>query len=186
MLNWYRSWPSEGDWAELEAKKHNFGYVVDNVPKIVMSGQNYKTVAEHNRPGWPDDRPGFCMLEWDVALDPIERMKFAGEALQHPYDILVANYRIQNSCVNRLIDGTPIDDMDGEEAIAGTSKATRCETFGLGCIYIPQRVLQEFLGQMDHLGFTDFTFSHWYLKRYGQARVTWNVHPQHLHAYEVE
>lgn len=173
-LKWYRSWPSENDWANLKAKGYNFAYVQDAMPKIIMSGQNYKSVTDFG--DWPEDLPGFCMLEWDIALSPYDRMRFAGEALSDPYKILVAPYLISTTNVHRfLADGRPIQD-----------KQSWCETFGLGCIYIPQKILREFLAQMDHHGFSDGEFSRWVFKNYGRTKVTWKVQPQHLHEYELE
>jgi hypothetical protein len=180
---WYRSWPSEGD---MTTSCH-LPHIVDNLSRMIMSGQNYKTIAEYNSlqtaNGWPDDTPGFCMLEWDIALDPISRQQFASIAWNEPREILVAPYRFHDTwCMWQGNDGrgpTP----DGRPIQYGE---LRCDSFGLGCIYIPRIVLLEFLGQMDKFGFTDGTFGKWYHSKYGQARVTWEIHPQHIHEYESE
>lgn len=179
---WYRSWPSPTDWAEhdLDIRPH----VVDTLPRLMMSGQNYRTVGEYRSigtsDGWPIDRPGFCMLEYDVALDPVEMQLFASIALLEPQRILVAPYRFHdtwssfqgNDGSGPSVTGRPIH-VDEIEA----------DSFGLGCIYIPRDILTEFLPTMDHLGFTDYTFGKWYHERYGKVRITWEVHPQHLHLY---
>lgn len=179
-LNWYRSWPTPSEWAAngLDDKE----YVVDKLPKILMSGQNYKTVSEHRSlgtdNGWPDDKPGFCLLEWDVALDPPSRDLFAALALMEPREILVAPYRWHDTWIcwrgnegeGPTLDGRPVRYTD---AIT--------DSFGFGCIYFPNAVINEFLQSMNHLGFTDHTFGTWYHKKYGAARITWEVHPQHVH-----
>lgn len=181
-MKWYRSFPSRSDMVHCKNRPH----IIDNLPRLIMSGQNYKTVSEHNNlntaNGWPEDKPGFCMLEWDIALDPISRLQFASIAWEEPRRILVAPYRFHDTwCMWKGNDGR------------GPTKESRpihigedtTDSFGLGCIYIPKPVLLEFLAQMNHLGFTDSTLGKWYHQKYGAARVTWDVHPQHLHEYEI-
>lgn len=182
-LNWYRSFPSQTDLATIPDRRPR---VVDGLPILSMTRYDYKTVQElrslQTDNGWPEDEPGFCMLEWDVALDPWERHLFASIALQEPREILVAPYRFWNtwSCWIGNNGGGPSE--DGRPVKQNLDKYT--DSFGLGCIYIPRAVLMEFLPQMDHFGFTDGTFGKWYHEKYGSARVTWDVHPQHLHEYE--
>lgn len=177
---WYRSWPSPSEWAE-----HDLGrvpHVVDNLPRLIMTGQNYKTVSELRSigtvDGWPDE--SFCMLEWDIALDPIGMQYFAAHALLEPREILVAPYRFHDTwiCWEGNTGGGPSTDSR-----PSNPNDSRCDSFGLGCIYLPRVVLNEFLDSMTHTGFTDGTFGAWYKERYGKARVTWEVHPQHLHDY---
>lgn len=181
-LTWYRSWPSDGDLAELARATPGSmpAHVVDRLDRLVMDGKNYKHVA------WPEDVPGFCMLEWDVALDPIGMRAFAAEALVSPAEVLVAPYRLHDAWVCW---SNPPDAAAGQGA--GPDPRGRpimhgeptTDSFGLGCIYLPRHVLLDFLACMDHLGFTDFTFGRWYRQRWGPARVSWRVHPQHLHDY---
>lgn len=178
-LNWYRSWPAPEELAELKNRGKTLpAHVIDHLPQILMSKQNYATVST-----WPDDEPGFCMLEWDVALDPVERQAFAAEALIQPTEILVAGYRIWNhySIFNLNENEEWVPNTRGCE-ICGVD---RIDAFGLGCIYIPQVILRTFLTQMDHYGFSDHTFSLWYHRTIGPARLTWKIRPQHLHAYET-
>lgn len=177
---WYRSWPSPTDWAEhkLETRPH----VVDNLPRILMAGQNYKTVSELNSlqtmDGWPDE--SFCMLEWDIALDPVGMRAFQAFALLEPREILVAPYRFHDTWI--CWEGNPGDgpSLDSRPGNAGDA---RIDSFGLGCLYLPRVVLTEFLSVMDKFGFTDGTFGRWYREKYGKVRITWEVHPQHVHDY---
>lgn len=187
-LNWYRSWPSPGDW-----EKNDLGstrpYVVDHLPKIILDSRGYQTVSEYNSlgvaagtpyAGWPDDPPGFCMLEWDVALDHWSRAAFAAEALVEPREVLVAPYRLyENWCMWVGNDGTG---PRGDSRPVKVGERTT-DSFGVGCIYFPKMVLHEFLDQMGPHGFSDGLFGGWYNGKYGPARCTWRVHPQHLHAY---
>lgn len=149
-----------------------------------MSGQDYKTVSDYRsigtEDGWPDTN--FCLLEWDVALDLQGRRTFAALATIEPREVLVAPYRWHDSWIDFVgndgrgptPDSRPVNTTD-----------ERTDSFGLGCIYIPRVVLTEFLASMDSLGFTDYTFGHWYHERYGPARLTWAVHPQHLNDYDT-
>lgn len=175
-LAWYRSWPAAHEYAELQSKGQLRPHVLDTLPRLVMAGQNYATVER-----WPEDTPGFCLLEWDIAVDPWGRRAFAAEALAEPRRVLVAPYRLADTwCMHKGNDGrgpTP-------ESRPVTPADDETDSFGLGCVYLPRSVLSEFLEQADHLGFTDFTFGRWYHARYGPARLTWRVHPQHLHEYE--
>jgi len=181
-LAWYRSWPSAADLAELANATPGSlpPHVVDRLPHLEMAGKNYQHVA------WPEDIPGFCMLEWDVALDPVAMRAFAAEALVSPAEVLVAPYRIHDAwgCWRNPADATAGQgagpDPRGRPV---TYPEAVTDSFGLGCIYMPRHVLLDFLARMDRLGFTDFTFGQWYRQRWGAARVSWRVHPQHLHDY---
>lgn len=190
MLNWYRSWPDHGDLAKYETANglHLPPHVEDDLPKLLISGYNYREPRREgggSEQGWPADTPGLCMLEWDVALDPIARRAFAAEALIHPRELLVASYTFHDTQCMWINDDseTPgAGPQEGGRPVTGYD--TRTHSFGLGCVYIPQVILGEFLAQMDHLGFTDYTFGRWYYEHYGPARLTWRVHPQHLHEWE--
>lgn len=191
QLRWVRSYPSPTDLANIPAHRPR---VVDELDLVYLTNYDYKTVSELNslnvnpgeswQRGWPTDNPGFCMLEWDVALDPWSRKQFAATALREPREILVAPYRFWNtwSCWIGNDGGGP---SEGSRPVKfGIDNYT--DSFGLGCIYIPKNILYEFLPQMNHFGFTDGTFGKWYNEKYGKARVTWDVHPQHLHEYETD
>jgi len=172
-MKWIRSWPSPTEMAEK--KLENVPHVVDTIERMFMTDYNYM------RCEWPlDEVPGFCMLEWDIALDPLSRQAFAAEALLEPREILVAPYRFHDTwCMWIGSDGSG-PSTNGRPVKLGE---TRCDSFGLVCIYIPTVILKEFLAVMNKFGFTDATFGKWYYEKYGQARMTWNVHPQHLHEY---
>lgn len=171
---WYRSWP--------ETVPEGRAYVQDGLPRLLMRDCNYSTLPSFQP--WPDDQPGFFMLEWDVALDGRQRDMFVEHAMERPERILVAPYwkqyiikarrppewrQLHRSELNRPIkDGTP-----------------RADLFGFGCIYMPQAVLNDWLASNwpgSAGGFTDSTFSHWHLATHGQVHVDWSVHPQHLHS----
>jgi hypothetical protein len=182
LPKWYRSWPSPGEFAEK--KLDDVPHIVDGMPRLLMAAQDYCTVAQLNSigtdSGWPEDRPGFCMLEYDVALDSAGQTAFAALALIEPRQVLVAPYRWNNTWIHFVG-----NDGSGPTTESRPVNPTDefCDSFGLGCVYIPTDVLTEFLPTTDH--FTDYTFGQWYRKRFGPARVTWAVHPQHVHHYDV-
>lgn len=174
VLSWYRSWPKH----ESAGPSRDHPRVIDHLPRILIDQYDY-TTAETVWPngritGLPDERLGFCLLEWDVALESAERIRFARMAAKHPHDVLVAPYNLypidgNPECAHRRIDGTPID--------AG---AERCDTFGLGCIFIPRSVLNGFMAQLSDIGMTDASFSRYVYHHHGPTFVAWSFHPQHL------
>jgi len=170
-LPWYRSWPA----VEPEGI---VPHVVDRLPRLRMSNYDYGTVTE-----WPDTEPGFCLLEWDVALDPHARRAFAAEALVNPREILAAPYRFHDTwCQWVGGDGAG----PSPDARPAHEDDRRADYSGLGCIYLPKVILTEFLERPRHEpgGFSDATFGRWHHEHYGSVRLTWNIHPQHLHEYE--
>lgn len=179
-LRWFRSWPSAADMARIEDMdvSQQPPRVIDRLPRLLMTGHDYGHVE------WPDDSPGFCLLEWDVALDPMARRAFAAEALVNPREVLAAPYRFHDTwCAwvggdgsGPTTDGRPVNELD-----------RFADYVGLGCIYLPRVVLLEFLARPVHQpgGFSDATFGRWYHEHYAPPRITWAVRPQHLHEYDA-
>jgi hypothetical protein len=181
LIPWYRSWPAENEWHENDLERRN--YVHDDLFRLYCKGSNYTNTT------WiplieKDHDYGFCMLEWDMALDKRSQLVFAGIAIIEPREILVAPYAFHNTWSCWIG-----NDGSGPSADSRPIKRNELYTdsFGLGCIYIPYQILVEFLDSGEATtpnGFTDSTFGKWYRQKYGQARVTWEIHPQHLHDYE--
>jgi hypothetical protein len=160
-LNWYRSWPEE--------VPEDRAYVVDRIPRLVMRDCDYNFMA------WPlDETPGICLLEWDIALDRRERAIFAEQALDRPDQVLVAPYWKSYGGAMQLVHRKNFGGGPTPVGSPGT------DLFGFGCIYMPTSVLNEYLATAPDR-FTDTTFSLWYRKAHGKGRVTWDIHPQHLH-----
>lgn len=167
-MNWYRSWP--------ETVPEGRAYVVDSLPRLVMRDQNYATLADYQP--WPDETPGWCLLEWDVALASEERRRFVEHALVQPDRVLVAPYPLYPKgkppqLVHR-VKGRPVPD--------GQSWA---HTFGFGCVYFPKIVLDRWWSEMPPQvraqdRWNDTVFSTWYRRMYGPVEIDWSVHPQHL------
>lgn len=164
LVQWYRSWP-----LDTKAFDGTRAWVVDRLPRLLMSGCDYNSVEL-----WPHGGPGFAMLEWDVALDRRERAIFAEQALESPDEVLVGPYWKSYGGAMKLVHRK---NFQGGPTTIG---APTTDLFGFGCIYMPYGPLFEFLATEPDV-FSDTTFSIWYRKTYGKARLTWDVHPQHLH-----
>lgn len=168
-LKWYRSWPKE-------VPGHR-AYVHDRLPKLIMSECDYSKVEG----GLPGDEPGFCLLEWDVALSIDQRAKFAERAEATPDKVLVAPYTKNYGGGGCLQIHRRLGFISIEEGTPTT------DYFAFGCIYLPQALLQawnEFRRQQRshvYVAFNDTTFSEWHWQTRGPVDVIWDVHPQHLH-----
>lgn len=169
MLTWYRSWPAAGEPTAGRAR------VEDSLPRLLMSGCDYATAQ------LPEDEPGFCMLEWDVALDRTGRDLFAALAEADPERVLVAPYPIFP------VGSTPVVVHKAAESMARVGHRRPIEpgqawahSFGFGCIYLPQSVLAGWRSA-GRQRMTDATFSDWHIAAHATVEVTWRVSPQHLH-----
>lgn len=169
-LTWWRSWPHPD-----ERRAAGRAHVVDDLPRLVMRDGDYGTVEG----GLPDVAPGFCLLEWDVALGARERALFAELAAEEPDRVLVAPYDIYPdgagpSCVHKVCP----DPAKAGIRFPASPGAVEVDSFGFGCIYLPRALLDRWPpGKVMR----DSTFSDWHIAQGLRARVTWDVHPQHLH-----
>jgi hypothetical protein len=175
-IRWYRSWPKHPSAGPARDHPH----VYDHLPRILIDQYDYATAVTvagtESSPRLPYDKPGFCLLEWDIALSSDERQRFAAKAMQRPDSVLVAPYMLYGidgnpECAHRFIaHGDPI----GEGWPV-------CETFGFGCIYLPSLVIGRFMQDaVTDLGMTDASFSRYVFHAYGPTTVDWSFHPQHL------
>lgn len=149
--------------------------MVDSLPRLVMSGYDYSTVE------LPRDEPGFCMLEWDIALGSDQREVFAAHALEQPGRVLVAPYPIfpvGRSAV--LVHKAASDESRMAHRVPVPEGQGWAHSFGFGCIYLPQCVLERWRAERRP-PMTDTRFSDWHIARYGRVTVDWAVRPQHLH-----
>lgn len=172
-MHWYRSFPLDG-----ERRAIGRAHVVDSLPRLVMRDCDYSTV----KGGLPVDEPGFCMLEWDVALGRRERDLFAEMALTDPDRVMVAPYDIfPEGQPPTLVHRHAADIRKPGHRVPVAFSMTECHSFGFGCIYLPRSVVVAWQKDKPSAFFNDARFSDWHIARYGTARVIWDVHPQHLH-----
>lgn len=169
-LTWWRSWPHPD-----ETRARGRAHVIDDMPRLIMRGGDYATVEG----GLPDAEPGLCLLEWDVALGRRGRALFEEIALTEPHRILVAPYDIHPEGQGPTV----VHKLCTDLAKPGmrwpiTPGMPVADSFGFGCIYLPRAVLARW---RPGKSMRDSTFSDWHIANVGRARVTWDVHPQHLH-----
>ncbi len=172
---WYRSWP--------ETIPEGRAHVVDGLPRLLMRDCDYATLPDYQP--WPIEAPGFFLLEWDMALDRVGRDRFAGHALAEPARVMVAPYvkpLPQWDAGTVATVAKQVHRVQGRPVADGTPE---CETFGFGCIYLPQSVLTAWLASERFNAlkgvFTDIGFSSWHRDFRGGCPIDWTVHPQHLH-----
>jgi len=166
VIRWYRSWPTEAAFVRVRRQAH----VVDHLPRLRIHSYDYLTAE----PRLPSDRPGFCLLEWDVAFESAERIRFAHAASVYPKAVLVAPYNLYP------IDGVPEcahRDQYGDPVEHGSLS---CASFGFGCIYLPHDLVSDFMHDAGDLGMTDATFSRYARETGAEVRIDWSFRPHHL------
>ncbi len=138
-----------------------------------MKDYDYLTVD-----AWPEH--DLCLLEWDVAIDPFDMVRFARYAQDASQRIIVAPYRIghgrwvhqdeSNRRTTRVVD----------RIHSVPDYAPSCDRFGMGCIYLPWAIVREWLSTKPDR-WTDGTFSEWYYHTHGRTPIIWTVRVAHLH-----
>lgn len=176
---WYRSWPKN----VTDERVLNRAHISDHLPKIFIENYDYATAETEVfsggmvRPGLPDDKHGFCMLEWDVALPENLRHEF-GIRARIFNDIFVAPYNLSDGTyAHRRPSLDPYDTTLGE-----------LYSFALGCIYFPPGIISEFVedsGQtyLRNTSMKDGDFSEWHYVKYGPLATNqiFNHWAYHLH-----
>lgn len=169
-------------------------YVVDELERLHTFDYDYTPLGQ-----WFSANPaeaGVCLIEWDIALEPIQYALFAGMALSRPEEPLVAPHYLHHVEPGRSVWAHRRLTATGERWIQ--YQETLCDYFAFGLIYLPRPLVVEFLaapapergrppvapGGYEDVRFTDQTFSVWYRHRCstgGPVHVEWSVQPVHLH-----
>lgn len=170
-----RSWPA--------TIPENRSYVVDGIERLVMSGFDYRCLADID-----DD---IVLIEWDIAVGReglelfIERAKAEPEQIRvAPYRLYRGTYKLRQSWiwVHRVRD-------PGTRRFVTGPEDTHCQMFGFGLIYLPRPLVLGYLKYMEgqpHARFGDSEFSRWHM-RHGQRKdvpIDWDIPLVHLH-YEL-
>lgn len=190
-IRWLRSWPRE-----IPAGRP---HVIDDTPRLVIADYDYRPLLQLAA---DDPDSDFCLLEWDMALDPDDRIAFERTARQYAGWPLVAPYRLrlpgQEHAVwaHRLCIG-PADDGSQLRPIGMAERF--CHYPALGLIYLPNDVLRQYAQAIGSCPapyllqypdadlscdrFTDHNFAVWlhHYSRRPPTRVAWSVRPAHLH-----
>lgn len=167
-----RSWP-----AEIPEDR---GYVVDGIERLVMTGYDYKCLADID-----DD---VILIEWDIAVGKEELELFIERAKAQPDQIRVAPYRLYPGLykmrapiwVHRVRD-------PGVRRFVTGPQDTHCQMFGFGLIYLPRfEVLAylKYIKDQPRARFGDSEFSRWHMRHGGAHKnvpIDWDVPLVHLH-----
>lgn len=166
-----RSWP--------EQVPPGRNYVVDTMPRFVMTGYDYRGLGDLN-----DD---VLLVEWDMALSKEDFDTFYAHTRRSPGEVLVAPYRLYTPTAR----ATPLPKgpiwvhrryTDDEHATYHVDELEpTCHLWGLGVSYLPRQVIRDFLD--DWPGhFSDSSLSGWHYRNVAaEVRITWDVRPIHLH-----
>lgn len=130
-----RSWPEDPPEGRLS--------VPDFLPRFMMSEYDYRELP----PKYQDT--GVILIEWDMAIDPVDLTDFAARCERDPQMVRVVNYRLPGSEVHRR-----------------HSALQRCPTpFGL--IYLPAWALQKWISEPleGDQWLTDSRFAVWLMRQ---------------------
>lgn len=182
-----RSWPAK-------PPPHR-PHVIDELERLTIDNYDYtplgdvwvETPATHNA--------SVVLLEWDIAVDPVDLTTFAARAAAEPRQVRVAAYRLHDSAgprwVHRRVSGRH---ASGERWIDYMEPF--CDYFGFGLVYLPAGLIAGFLDapapargrppwapdSYDDTRFTDQTFSTWLRWRtsHGPVPIDWDIPVVHL------
>ncbi len=168
-----RSWPA--------VIPEGRGYVVDDIPKLIMGADtpnyDYRCLADLD-----DD---VVLIEWDIAVGGEQLRTFMDRAAAEPDRVRVAPYLLYRGGRDGKAQQTPfyVHRVRGPGArfwVKGPED-THCHMFGFGLIYLPRRLVLEFLAT-DPGQFTDTTFSRWHMRKIKHmVPIDWDCHAIHLH-----
>lgn len=176
-----RSWP-----AEIPEGR---AYVVDQIPKLVMSGYDYRCLADLD-----DD---VVLIEWDIAVGGEQLARFMQRAEAEPDRVRVAPYLLYASRVRggrfpfKPFYVHRVREPGHKRWVTGPED-TYCHLFGFGLTYLPKDLIQQFMSTPEmarsdsKLPFSDTTFSRWHM-RFAEHRnvpIDWDCHAVHLH-YQI-
>lgn len=162
-------------------------YVVDQIPRLIIENHDYKPLAAID-----DD---LLLIEWDIAVGQEDLRHFAAHAAEDPDRVLVAPYRIYADAYNlpadiwahRRWDGTGAGTISPTGAVPVATGDPVCNLFGLGMVYLPRVIHQEFadLAKSSHFGDTQISMWHYQFVA-EDVPICWDVRPVHLHYHSHE
>jgi len=174
---WLRSWP-----ADIPPGRR---YVMDDLPRLVISGHDLATGWSLPRAREQTDARGFFLVEWDIAYSLGDETAMEERAAEFPDAPFVAPYKLYP--VSTGLPGPVWAHSNGE--LPGETwisiGARDCDHFAFGMVYLPWAMVDRFLAERHAFTdprFTDTNFSIWHRRTYAQrVRVLWKARPVHLH-----
>lgn len=168
-----RSWP--------DRIPEGRSYVVDGIERLIIDHHDYRGLRE------VDDN--VLLLEWDIAVGQEDIVRFAERAQATPDQVLVAPYVIyadtyglpENVWAHRTWGGIGAGTVIPTGAKTVETGAPTCNLFGLGMVYLPEKLVAAYLqGRMGcHFGDTEFSMWHYtHVRR--EVPIMWDVRPVHL------
>jgi len=168
---WVRSWPTDPPAGRA--------HVVDDLPRLNIFRHDLAT-----DPRLYTLQQDILLLEWDVALEPLERRRFEQLVAEAPDQVQVAPYRLYPTSTGL---SEPVwahrAGRHGERWISFGEPT--CDHFGFGLVYLPWALVLRYLeaGPINSQTswFNDSNFSLWHYAQVGRpVPVHWEVRPVHL------
>lgn len=164
-MRWVRTWP-----ARIPVDR---SYVVDQLPRIEMADYNYVPVLEQ----LDDDT---VIVEWDIAVDAVDILRFSSACLAEPDRVRVAPYRLFPRSTN-LPETVWAHRRVGQNPPWITEDVPECDLFSFGLVYLPHSIVTRYLATKPEVT-GDAIFSKWHHSQgLGPVPVAWDVRPIHLH-----
>lgn len=171
-MRWLRSWPRP------IIPRRSYVYDPHNIPRLENDDNAYGHAIA-------SVRESFVMVEWDLALDSLDRKAFEAAIARNPKRVCVAPFRLFPTST-----GLPAPVWAHRQVVGPTAwrwvneDEPWCDWFGFGLIYFPEAVLKAarplFETMNTHLG-ADTLFSAWHFPKYGPVEIVWECRPKHLH-----
>jgi hypothetical protein len=148
---------------------------VDDLPKFVMGGYDYRPLFEQ-----VDD--DVLIVEWDIAAGAEHFDALTDLIRANPGEVVAAPYRIY------LLPRDPgphwvmrrFDDAGQTQWVTEADES--CHLFGFGMTYIPRDVWRAFDAANKRGWVNDNNFSRWHHEHVrAEVPIPWGVQPVHLH-----
>jgi hypothetical protein len=127
------------------------------------------------------------LIEWDIAVGGETLALFMARAKAEPDRVRVAPYVLYRTARN----GRPMVPFYVHRLRTHAARSwvrgpqdTHCQMFGFGLVYLPRKLLERFVAQMNpdsHFG--DSEFSRWHMRNVSpnDVPIDWDCPAVHLH-----
>ncbi len=172
-----RSWP--------ETIPEGRSYVVDDIPRFVMGKDGDRQYDYRHLLDLDDD---VVLIEWDIAIGAEQLTAFMQRAKAEPDRIRVAPYTLYRKRAREGRQQIPFYvhrvRTHAARCWVRGPQDTHCQMFGFGLIYLPRKLIERFVAQMDPAShFGDSEFSRWHMRNVtpNDVPIDWDLPAVHLH-----